>query len=361
MSGMHGIAKTTAFHGSRKRLAVVTCLVSALILAACDPGWVNPIAGTGGGTGTPPATTPTPEAQVTMTAPGQVAVSPLDDSVYVYDTTECTISRIADGQVTLVAGTTGTCGNTGDGGPALSATIQLGFLQVGSDGQIYFSYGTDTIRRIATDGSIHAVPYVSPIASGAANIAGFSVDTAGALTVLQSTLYPGSGPDATLYVSRIGSDGTQTLVRTADNGMSTLEQAIPATATTFAVAQWMFNGSHGFWFYDTLDVATGVNTSLTDGNVYTLLAASPNGTVYAADDRYLYRITADGTTTVIAGNGSTLPGNTRQTGIGTSFPVVATGAAVTRYGGLVFTSGRVVYRLNQPEAIPAPSTTAPAS
>lgn len=360
MSGMNDKMKPSPFHGRRKRVAVVACLVSALILASCDPGWVNPIAGKGEGTGTPPATTPTPEAQVTMTAPGQVAVSPLDDSVYVYDTTNCTISRIAAGQVTLVAGTTGTCGNTGDGGPALSATIQLENLQVGSDGQIYFSYGTDTIRRIATDGSIHAVPYVSPIASGAANIAGFSVDAAGAVTVLQSTIYPGSGPNATLYVSRIAADGTQTLVRTADNGMSTLEQAIPATATTFALAQWMFDGMHGLWSYDILDVTTGVNTSLTYGNVYTLLAASPNGTVYAADDRYLYRITSDGTTTVIAGNGSTLPGGIRQSGTGTTIPVVAMGAAVTQYGGLVFTSGKVVYRLNQPEAIPTPSTTAPA-
>ena len=57
----------------KSRLAVVLVATTAL-LAACQPGWTNPLVGTGDGTGTVPGATNPPNAEVSLQSPRGVDV-----------------------------------------------------------------------------------------------------------------------------------------------------------------------------------------------------------------------------------------------------------------------------------------------
>ncbi len=359
---------------------VPLCAVAMLVVAACDPGFVTPIAGSGNGSGTPGANGP--EAQAAFVAPGSVAVSPVDDSVYVVDTTECTISRIANGQVSLVAGVPGSCGDTGDGGPATSAEIKTDYLEVTPDGQIYFlqsaSSGNTVLRRISTDGVIHAaVPYTMNGTNG--NVIGFSIDAAGTATIVESDTL-GTFPDLSgeMYVSTVTASGTQTLLHPPVTGQPVYGDAVPYGDNGF-VLQWdeIVSPStymHIIYGMDRYDVSTGTLTSITtkpwDGAPpgYTeidIVAAAADGTVYYQELGYyasefrLYRADPDGTITLIANENAVADlGTTRYYGAALDQPLrIAGHGAVTLHNGLVYSSGHVVYRLGAPKIAPGPTTT----
>ena len=349
---------------------VPLCAVAAVLVAACDPGFVTPIAGSGNGSGTPGANGP--EAQAAFVAPGSVAVSPVDDSVYVVDTTECTISRIANGQVSLVAGVPGSCGDTGDGGPATSAEIKTDYLEVTPDGQIYFlqsaSSGNTVLRRISTDGVIHAaVPYTMNGTNG--NVIGFSIDAAGTATIVESDRL-GTFPywSGEMYVSTVTASGTQTLLHPSMTTQTVWGDAIPygdngfvLTGVGIASPGTYMHIIYGMAQYD---VSAGTLTYIDDGDPsgqvqVDIVAAGADGTVYYQEAGQLYRADPDGTITIIANENAVAdPGTTRYYGgaLDQSLTIAGHGA-VTRHNGLVYSSGHVVYRLGAPKIAPGPTTT----
>src|SRR5699024_8519812 len=109
----------------------------------------------------------------------------------VYDDANCTIMLVAHGSATRYAGN-GTCGSTGDGGPATDAALRVCLAPLGSslladpDGNVYFTAedaGTcgQRVRRIdATTGIITQVP----VTAGDGLILGASAEADGQLTYL---------------------------------------------------------------------------------------------------------------------------------------------------------------------------------
>lgn len=142
-----------------------------------------------------------------------VAVAP-DGAVYIRDTGNSRIRRVApNGIVTTVAGT-GVFGTTGDDGPATSAPIgRGGGIVAADDGSVYIT-SERSIRKIATDGTIR-------------HVADFPFDP-------QSPVYSiFPGPSDTLYLTdqldanspghriyRLGSDGRLDLIAGAGHSSS---------------------------------------------------------------------------------------------------------------------------------------------
>ena len=96
-----------------------------------------------------------PATAAQLDNPGGMAVHP-DGSLWIADTGNHVIRRVAtDGTITTVAGT-GTAGYTGDDGPATAAQLDGPTdLAVTSDGAVFVAdTGNDRIRRIAADGTI---------------------------------------------------------------------------------------------------------------------------------------------------------------------------------------------------------------
>jgi choice-of-anchor A domain-containing protein/RHS repeat-associated protein len=79
-----------------------------------------------------------------------------DGTLYITDALACTVRRVAmGGIITTVAGT-GVCGFSGDGGPAVAAQLDNpSGLAVGSDGSLYIAdTNNHRIRRVAQNGTI---------------------------------------------------------------------------------------------------------------------------------------------------------------------------------------------------------------
>ena len=140
----------------------------------------------------------------------------LDSSgnIYIADTFNRRIRKVAGGNITTIAGT-GDTGNTGDGGKATDATMSFPVgLVVDAAGNIYIADMIDNvIRKIATDGTISTV-----VGNGTA---GFFGDGGAAINA-QLNLPEGLAvdPAGNLYIADVGnhrirkvaSDGTITTI-----------------------------------------------------------------------------------------------------------------------------------------------------
>ena len=99
--------------------SLIAAAAIALVASACIPGTVTPVAGTGAGGGTGDGG---PATSATFAVPSGVLVIP-GGGYYVTDASTCVIRKVdAAGTITTIAGT-GTCGDSGDGGPATTAKI----------------------------------------------------------------------------------------------------------------------------------------------------------------------------------------------------------------------------------------------
>lgn len=100
---------------------------------------------------------PATSAQISNTLFG--LATDASGNFYFGDYSNCRIRKVdLNGIITTIAGT-GTCGSTGDGGPATSANIRwpLG-LAVDSSGNVYFGEdGSPRVRRVSTSGTITTV------------------------------------------------------------------------------------------------------------------------------------------------------------------------------------------------------------
>ena len=345
--------------GVRRGLAVLGVL--ALVLTACDPGKTTAVAGTGasGNTGDGGAAT-----AATLEQPGSIVALP-DGSFDVADDTACVIRHVAtDGTISTIAGT-GTCGYSGDGGPATAAQIDpqsveifaaTGHLAADTAGNLYLNdSGNTRIRKIDTTGTITTVADGSDGLSSCGGPAGFTVT-----------------PDGTVYVgcqgelAKVLPDGTLEEVLAA-NAMSLASDAdgnlyfddyytgfikeLDTTGTVTNVTN--LTSTLGLDSYGDLPIATDLTIG-PDGSLYAALGPTdmviPNPgfytppTVNPADRHVVVRIDA-GAPTVIAGTGAADPGTGAQTGYGRELNLDPYGIAIASDGGLLASSGHVVYHL----------------
>ncbi|MEO7329230.1 MAG: carboxypeptidase regulatory-like domain-containing protein [Minicystis sp.] len=140
-----------------------------------------------------------------------------DGSFYMADAVYHRVRKVSpNGMMSTLAGT-GVAGFSGDGGPALSAMLDVPKrLAVAPDGTIYVADNSDRVRRIGTDGIIRTV------AGGGISVAEGVAATSAAIYDLKDIAL---GPDGSLYlgckmtisdvssrIRRVGLDGIITTI-----------------------------------------------------------------------------------------------------------------------------------------------------
>ena len=174
---------------------------------------------------------------------------------WIWDTSDFKVRKVSpDGTITTVAGT-GTCGYSGDGGPATSAQLSwLGALTVDAAGNLYI--GTEgAIRKVSPDGIITTVAGTSAVDLPQ----GLAVDGAGSLYIADWGF--------SSRVSKVAADGTITTVA-GGNGAGSTGDGGPATAAQI--------------------------------NAYGV-AGDAAGNLYIPDGSVIRKVTPDGTITTVAG------------------------------------------------------------
>jgi RHS repeat-associated protein len=307
--------------------------------------------------------------QARLANPAAVAVGP-DGSVYVADTGDNRVRKVApDGTITTVVGT-GTAGFGGDGGPATQAELNApGGIAVGADGSLYVAdTANNRVRRVAPGGTITTV--------AGTGVAGFGGDGMPATQAeLSGPLGLALGPDGSLYVAdtgnnrvrRVGTDGLITTV--AGNGTAGLAgDGSQATQAELNAPAGVAVGPDGsLYVADTgnnrirqVGLAGVINTAVgggtnPDGNVRipgllglpvqltapTAVAVGPDGSLYIADTggNRLHVVSPEGAdqfnTSTIVGNGKA--GASGDGGLGTAALIASpAGVAVGPDGSVTF-------------------------
>ena len=367
--------RTRGKHPTSLRRALGVVAVIAIVATACDPGKVTPTVGTGASGNTGDGG---PATDATFQAPGGIVAIP-GGGYYVVDDTACVIRKVdADGTITTVAGT-GTCGYSGDGGPAMSAEIdpgvsfsikpgfyvpvpvpddsESGQVALDSAGNLYLVDSFNgRIRRIDPSGTISTVVSSSVISPGVQ--LGRWVTGTIALTA-DDTLYLAGGNG----VSKVGAGGTLTQVYST----SPVHAIVPAPGGDLYLS---IDGSATGTDDIVLLHSDGTTSPYaTSSHTITNLAVAPDGTLYGAQGRieigYMAAVGfgygdysslganrivrfGPGTETWIAGAGAPDPGTAAQTGYGPERSITPEGLAVDANGSLLYSSGHVVYTLNDP-------------
>jgi RHS repeat-associated protein len=211
--------------------------------------------------------------QAQLNSPRDVAVG-LDGSLYIADTGNRRIRRIAPDQIITTIAGSGEEGSTGDWGPATRARFfSPQAVAVAPDGSVYVADSAISfIRRIGPDGVITHVAGVSG--------SGFPGDGGPApLGRLSSPLGIDVAPDGSLYIADLG---FHRVARVGPDGILT---------TVAGIGNAAFNG----------DGLPARQTGVHPGGV----TVAPDGTTYITDINNRIRfIDADGIVTTIAGTGA---------------------------------------------------------
>ncbi len=355
-------------HPTSLRRALGVAAITALLATACDPGLMSLVAGTGtsgsAGDGGP-------ATSATFVTPSAIAPIP-GGGEYVLDKGACVVRRIdASGTVTTVAGD-GTCGLSGDGGPATSAELSpsnpsypsiTGEVAVDSLGRLYVAdAGNRRIRRVALDGTISTIA-----GDGTGNVE-FSTCSGSTNNAILSVAV---APDDTVYagcaagIAELQPDGSLTQVLSA--GLYNYYTAMTVDLHGNLWAAHMSSWSPGQPSIVERTPDGTVTTQLTTPSLHppTSLAVDAAGDVFAAygpityplivldsgynasaADDVVARLTSDPAT--IAGTGRPDPGVRVQTGHGTEIDLTPGGIALASDGKLLVTSGHVLYSLDTP-------------
>ncbi len=260
-----------------------------------------------------------------------VAASP-DGSLYLADTGNQRIRRVApDGVITTVAGT-GVFGFSGDGGPATAAQLfDPQAVAVGSDGSLYIAdYDNHRIRRVGPDGIISTVA-----GTGVGGFGGDGGAAAGAR--LNGPSGVAVRADGTLFIAdsgnhrirRVWTDGTMSTV-TGDGFFQSTGDGGPAGSAQVAAPTDVALGPDGSLFIAEYGgsrirqvrpdgiistvAGTGVEGFGGDGGPATearlarpaAIAVGPDGSLYVADriNLRVRRVGIGGSIRTIAGNGT---------------------------------------------------------
>ncbi len=245
--------------------------------------------------------------------PQGVAVGP-DGSVYVADSNHHRVLRVTPGGISTTVAGNGNSGFSGDGGPAVNATLGGPFgVAVGPDSSVYIADSTNhRIRRVDSNGIITTV-----VGTGSEGFAG----DGGPATTAQLNL-----PSAVT----VASDGSLYIADTYNNRIR--RASLDGIITTIAG-----NGASGF-------AGDGGPASQAVLNQPFGLALGPDGSLYIADlgNYRVRRIQRDGTITTVAGDGN--PGDTGDGGPASSAALSGPkGVALDRQGNLYIadTGGRI--------------------
>ncbi|MGQ0811306.1 MAG: NHL domain-containing protein, partial [Nitrospiraceae bacterium] len=220
-----------------------------------------------------------PAAAAQLNFPYATVQAP-DGTLFVTDTTNSRIRRIApDGTISTVAGN-GTAGSSGDGGPATAAQLNFPIgLAVSPDGSLYIAdFSNHRVRRVAPNGIITT--------AAGTGVVGFGGDGGPAIAAqLNRPFGVAVAPDGSLYISESGvfpSNGTGHRVRRV--GPDGLITTVAGTGT------WGFNGD---------GAATARNLSTPTG-----IALGPDGSLYIADSQAhrIRRVSTNGVMTTVAGS-----------------------------------------------------------
>ena len=263
---------------------------------------------------------------------------------YVEDRRSCVLRKVdASGTITTVAGN-GTCGYTGDGGPATAAEIsdmRTQGVAVEPDGSLLLAGYVDTSGSSTGRGVVRKV---SP---------GGTITTVFGPTTNTLIGFAGS-PDGTAYVVDVYPGHTTTITVLAPDGTSSVVYSGSPVLTTIAydgpgqLAVGEYSPTEGA--IARLDLATGTLTPTGfSTNLDTPgLATGSDGTIYVATPTTIVRIAPDNTTTSIAGGGT---GDPLKGGSATSVNLSPVGLALTGDDGLLISTGyngAAVYRLQLP-------------
>jgi trimeric autotransporter adhesin len=201
----------------------------------------------------------------------------------------------ADGSVNTIAGAArlGSSGDSGDGGPAINATLYPnGLLAMDAVGNLYVGENTPRIRKISVDGTITTV--------AGNGTAGYSVD-GGSASSAQLGLMGGLAvdPAGNLYISEmlLADDDTGTVLSARIRMVS-----LNGTIQTIAGGGTSGYSGDGGPAINAQLIAPGALATDTAGNLYIV-----DGALFGSLGRTAARIrkiSKDGTISTIAGNGS---------------------------------------------------------
>jgi len=295
-------------------------------------------------------------------------------TLYLNDADSCVVRRITpDGIINRYAGT-GTCGHTGDGGPALNAQIALfdGHIALDASGNLYLSEaGTSTIRKVTTSGTITTIAGTGQLGSsgdnGPANKATFNFP-AGLAFDAQQNLYVAEPNN--MIIRKISPDGIVTTVAgvRGANGLSG-DGGPPLKATLFFPQGVAVDSAGNLHIADagnyrirkiagnTINTAVGNGqfrstvdgTSLTQAFLFgpTGLAVDPSGNLLVAEQSFgkLAKTSPDGSFRIIAGIGVTAFGGVG--GPATKAAIVPLAPVADSQGTVYFSdsSADVIYKI----------------
>jgi uncharacterized protein (TIGR03437 family) len=159
--------------------------------------------------------------QVNLNAPRGLATD-VAGNLYIADYGNCRVRRVgADGNITTVAGT-GSCLDSGDGGPATAARLSPWAVAVDAAGNLYISDATHArVRKVAPDGTIGTVAGTGTAGSGNDGIPatesalnspyGLAVDKKGNLLIVDSGNHRVRMVDAAGVIRAVAGNGDATL------------------------------------------------------------------------------------------------------------------------------------------------------
>ncbi|MDP9068427.1 MAG: hypothetical protein M3N53_08820 [Actinomycetota bacterium] len=293
-----------------------------------------------------------------------IAVGP-DGSRYVSDEEEHAVFRVSKGVVTKFAGT-GWCDYTGDGGPAIDATLCFpGALDVAADGSLYVAdRSNNVVRKISSDGIISTVAGngnwgfegdgVPATETALSWIAGIAVDDRGALIISDQGNYrirqvdPGSG-----LITTVAGSGTSGY--SGDGGPATDAQLggikgidVSRDGSIYVADDYRLRRINPSGIIETF-AGSGCCGTSGDGGPATDAKLDPSevalgadGSVYASDGDRVRVITADGTITAAAGGVCCADGDG---GLATEADLdLVEGLGASHDGTLYIADGRAVVR-----------------
>lgn len=263
----------------RRRRTLAQALVCGLLLAAtlaqAAPGDIHTTAGTGGSPGDTGDGGPATAAQ--MRTPSTAALDPITGALFVADTGNDKIRRIdTGGTITTVAGS-GAPGYAGDNGPASAALLRgPSGIAVDENGAVFIAdTGNDRVRRID--------PVTNIITTYAGTGIGGSTGDGGLATAARINAPHGI---------TIGSDGSLFI---ADHANDRIRKVDPAGIITTVAGTGVtgFSGDGGLATAAKLDHPVGV-------------ALDFAGALYIADraNHRIRKVDTSGVITTVAGNGT---------------------------------------------------------